>query len=309
MVRLHERHRAGACRRAGFTLIELLVVIALIAVLVALTAGAIAKFVGVQPVSNTKVTLKKLNVALQGKWKDVTDQARREPMLPNDPCTTAAQAVANLSPTSANSVDLTRLIYIKIKQKQAFPETYAEAIGGFTVAGVPIPPDQGIVQELKKHGITAGSTPPQNYESAVLLLMVLKRGGRLTDEALGANNISTNIAPGNVPCLIDAWGYPLAFTRWPVGNANATAGDPTDPQGMLAQMSANAQNAFRTGVHAISASPKLTPMLASMGSKGWTVPPILDLSNPGQANHWTVQSTTQAQKDQVNDIIYSTNLP
>jgi prepilin-type N-terminal cleavage/methylation domain-containing protein len=316
MLRLLERRRAGARRRGGFTLIELLVVMFIIAVLVALTAGATLKFIVVQRGSNTKTTLKKLYPQLQKKWSEATNQFRTEPMLPADPCTQAATNLAGLSSaTSGDLLALTRVIYIKIKQRQAFPVTFAEATGGFVITiplngTVAIPPLPAYVAELKKYGITTGNAAnPQAYESSVCLLMALKRGGGLTDEALGQDNISINVVPQKAPCLIDAWGYPIAFTRWPLGNTNTTQADPTDPpttaapQGLLAQMSPIAKTSFNAGVHALPNSGYLTPTIASMGPKGGAV---LMLGSPGTATHWQPNPALQ---DQWNDVIYSNNLP
>jgi prepilin-type N-terminal cleavage/methylation domain-containing protein len=311
MVRLSER------RRAGFTLIELLVVIAIIAVLAALTAGAVLKFMGVQPVSNTKLTLRKLQNELRRKWTEVTEQARRDPMLSQDPCAQAAIAIAGLSPNAGAPQELTRLIYIKIKQKQAFPETYAEAVNGFTVAGQTIKPLAAFVTELNKYGVTVANHPagtnPKDYESSVCLLMALKRGvagGAVTDEALGLNNISTKLT-GGAPYLIDAWGNPVLFSRWPLGNTNTPQADPTDPQGLLVKMAAASQTAFSNGlnagngIHAVvnSTANFLTPTIASVGVKGGTV---LDLTKPGQTTHWQPLAAAQAQW---NDVIYSNNVP
>ena len=55
---------------------------------------------------------------------------------------------------------------------------------------------------------------------------------------------STELTDDQLPYLVDGWGTPLVFCRWPTGDANGVSGanprqastkalDPADPQGLL----------------------------------------------------------------------------
>ena len=301
MVRLCEHRRAGPFRR-GFTLIELLVVIAIIGILAALTTGAVMRFMAAQPISNTRLTITKLQSLLRKKWTEVTDQARKDTI--QGIYATAVKA------DGGGDVERERIIYVKIKQRQAFPETYYEEMNGFTVGGVAIPASTADIAYLKKYGIVSPSNSgnPAVHESSVCLLMSLKRGGvgaSVTDADIGDDAISTNVSGANgAPCLVDAWRNPLAFTRWPMGSTLAPVADPSDPQGWLSK--ANWVNTpggkdFGKTMHAVNSTGRLTPAIASMGAKGGIV---LEIANPGLATHWQV--TNAAQTD---DVIYSFNLP
>ena len=304
--------RAGNPRRPAFTLIEMLVVIAIIAVLGTLTAGVVLKFMTGQPITNTKVGLKKMQTMAHKRWVEVTEQAKREAIQG-----VYLTAVQSLSSDSATQ----RVIYIKIKQKQAFPETFFEAINplviGSGASAVTIPAVPGYVQFLKNNAITTGSqTAPQNYESAVCLLMALKRsvsGGTINDQDLGLTpSINTTIVPGGAPCLCDGWGNPIGFCRWPLGNPNATAGDPTDPGKLLENnnnWTATGKATFGSTIHVIgtTAAPgNLTPMLASAGSSSGVLNQILTVGQPGTLTQWSIPAANAAA---ANSVIYSNNLP
>jgi prepilin-type N-terminal cleavage/methylation domain-containing protein len=228
-------------RRAGFTLIELLVVIFIIAVLAALTAGTIFKFWSVQPVSNTKAELKLLQTALHKKWMEVTDLAN------------SSRDDANYKPhrdklldLARGNPDVARVIWVKIRQKQAFPQTFFEALNpiilGTRVGTIKVDPLPAYVNYLNKYGITTGDNAnPKPYESAVCLLMALRRnvsgGGEISEDTFGVGTFisSINVLAGRpqVPYLVDAWKNPILFCRWPLGSTVATVADPADPQNLL----------------------------------------------------------------------------
>jgi hypothetical protein len=161
--------------------------------------------------------------------------------------------------------------------------------------------------------------------------MALRRGtdgASLSDQDIGPAHISTAVtaaAAGGVPCLIDAWGYPLAFTRWPLGNNLAPAyivpanPEPSDPQGLISDATKPATAAwlssigaydFDVVIHALHLVPangvpgfvatqqnlrkntkwsdKLSPVVASPGSKGVLGLEILIPSTTIGPTHWQV---------------------
>ncbi len=302
----------------------MVVVFAIISILAALTTAAVLKFMGTQPIANTRVMLKKTYVQMHRRWQEVTDTARRAPIQG-----VYLQAVLSLSSDAATQ----RVIFEKIMQKQSFPESYYEALHPIVIGSTSIPALQGYVQYLGGFGYTAANVTavPKGYESSVCLLMALKRspsGGTINDQDLGlAASVKTTIDPNGAPCLIDGWANAIGFCRWPLGNTNASAADPTDP-GLLLwnrnNWSTGGSAIFASAIHAVTpmappvalpATANLTPVLASAGPQGNLLasvpvtPPasgVLTIGTPGSQTQWALISAANTQN---NDVIYSNNLP
>jgi prepilin-type N-terminal cleavage/methylation domain-containing protein len=298
-------------RRASFTLIELLVVIAIIGILMTLAASSIAKFLGVQPTNNTRTELKQLNIALTQKLREVNDaaggpqeQAFRDAYF-SSTGPGAALPIAGGNPATAAA----RIIFWKkLRQKQAFPQSFYEVFTAPTVMGLqPIP---GYVDYLKQYGITAAAATnpvPQPYESGICLLMSLRRsvagGVAIADDKFTpfVKFITVTGATKPVPCLVDGWKNPIMFCRWPLGNSQADLNDTTDTDNVLGVYAGNAT--MQGMLHPFSATPKalrLTPLIASSGPDG---KPGLTFATPGTATDWTDTPPD------ANDNIYSNNLP
>lgn len=132
--------QVGRCGRRGFTLVEMLVVLAIMGILVALIASATFQVIGQQRVSNTETLLKKLDAVLQRQWQVVVDQAQKEkipePFLTGfvtDPMGNRVQNYIGLLGMAGGNEKRARIIWIKLRLKQEFPQTFAEAI-------LPVPP-------------------------------------------------------------------------------------------------------------------------------------------------------------------------
>jgi prepilin-type N-terminal cleavage/methylation domain-containing protein len=102
--------------RAAFTLIELLVVIAIIGILIALTAGAVNRVRATQVAKATEATIDKLASALDRHMKAVIDQAKKE------------EIPANVVALAGSDSVRARIIWTKLRLKQEFPQTFAEAL-------------------------------------------------------------------------------------------------------------------------------------------------------------------------------------
>src|SRR5438105_3266921 len=101
--------------RPGFTLVELLVVVAIIGVLAALTASATVGVLSSQKQSNTSLTIQTLMGVLDQQWQAVIDQANKE-AIPDGVLLMAG-----------SNAPRARVIWIKLRLKQEFPMSYAEA--------------------------------------------------------------------------------------------------------------------------------------------------------------------------------------
>lgn len=243
-------------RRVGFTLIELIVVVAIIAALMALSAAAVIKFMGTQQGSNTQSTLDRTQAMVTKAWSKVKDQANQETIPGPVDAWIRANIASNASnPSDPNVTGRVRVIYVKLKMRQAFPMSFNEALNVGVPAGYPIPPLPAYQAELANYGIASSSPATANFESSVCLLIALKRG--VSGAGIDASDLTKGGATGSftipapspaagksLPYLTDAWGGPIYFSRVPVGsptlNSNPYPGggqpganDPLDPLGYL----------------------------------------------------------------------------
>jgi prepilin-type N-terminal cleavage/methylation domain-containing protein len=241
------RKRTGPAARGAFTLIELLIVLALIAVLVALAAGTVVRVIDTQSRNNTQTALTKIQSALNRRWSEYKDLFWKEDaarLYPNQ--WAAVMTIANNDPARA------RVIWVKLRQKQAFPISFSEALTPISLGGgVTLNPLPTYVSALGAAGVTAADTG--QCQSAACLLLILQQspsGGGVKFEDMGVSSsikLCTTDKIGAVPgkqvnALVDGYGTPVQFCRWPTGSAflgnsalgqNGAANDPGDPQGTL----------------------------------------------------------------------------
>lgn len=291
------RTRATRNRRSSFTLLELMIVIAIIAALMALSASATIKFLGSQQEANTRTTLDKVQSQLNKAWSKVKDQAYKETI----PSATSSWIQANLAsntgnPTDPNVTARIRVIYVKLKLRQAFPMTFAEALDT-TVPGIqPLPAYQTY---LTSSSIAPSVVAGAIYESSACLLMALQRG--VSGAGVNPEDLTRGGATGmagSLPYLNDAWGRPIFFTRVPVGSAALNtspyqvgpppvsggqpgANDPLDPNGYLQAggwATAGGQTTpqatlfvalTKQQLASANSSYKLAPLVASGGQNNW----------------------------------------
>jgi type II secretory pathway pseudopilin PulG len=252
--------RSKKIQRGAYTLVELMIVVTIIIALMALAASAILKYVATQQSVNAQSTLDRAQSQLARAWSKVKDDANRSTMSEpaytpgTSPPTPAGMTVGQwiqtylasitANPSDPNLTRRTRVIYIKLRLRQAFPMNINEALNP-----APLPALQGYVQYLKNLGITSGSSSPASYESSACLLMALQRGvsgAGINPEELTTGGAAGSVATtsGSLPYLTDSWGRPIYFSRVPVGSAflntnpypgggQAGANDPLDPEGLL----------------------------------------------------------------------------
>ena len=217
------------------------------------------------------------------------------------------------------------MIWVKIRQRQAFPQTFFEALNPIIIntpnGVVTIQPLQSYVKYLNKYGITAGNAAnPQPYESAICLLMALRRnisgGGEMSEDTFGVGTfviLKTDPANANMqptPCLVDGWKQPLLFARWPTGFAGLTSkpandpADPSDPQKLLAGLTGTNLTAFQNSLHVVwsNQTSQLMPLIASCGPDN--KPGLAPRPSAGTTNCWKTDGSNDA-----TDNIYSNNLP
>lgn len=221
--------------RRAFTLIELLVVLALIATVAALSVAATMKFIGVQQASTTRTALTKLQTQLEAHWAEAIRRAKEEP-IPDS--VRQHPDFAAMVGNDAHANARARVIYVKLKLRQAFPMTFDEALNPH-----PLPALSPYVTALRNLGIARSTPETLPYESAICLRLALERApgdGGVKVEDLGVPTIPVTVPGGQATCFVDAWDSPVVFCRWPTGcpelNPNgpsAGRNDPGDPEGLL----------------------------------------------------------------------------
>ena len=112
------------CRR-GFTLVEMLVVIAIMAILLSLTGVAVFRIIGVQQSPNTKSELSRWRASSQVGWR-LGGQIRQGA----DPYSGVPYTVYynTVLPMAGGDRERARVIWTKLRLKQTFPITFAEAL-------------------------------------------------------------------------------------------------------------------------------------------------------------------------------------
>jgi hypothetical protein len=199
---------------------ELMVVVTIMAALAALSASAVMKFIAVQQTTNTQSTLDRVQSQLIKAWSKVKDQARTESIPPS--VLTFLE-----TPGDPNAAERARVLYMKLKLRQAFPMTFDEALNP-----APLPPLQGYVSYLQNLGINGSSGLTAPIESSACLLMALQRGVSgagidPSDLTAGGAAGSYPLPGGSLPYLTDAWARPIFFTRVPAGNLYLNPATPT----------------------------------------------------------------------------------
>ncbi len=297
--------RQGRPRRAGFTLIELLIVIAIIAVLATLSAAAVIKFIAVQEKSNTQNGLNKLAPILKSAWVRAYEKANKTPLPTNN---------ATVNNLSGGDIARARVIWNYLQMRAAFPMSFNEVFNIGQPAGAY--GDPYYQSQLQRLGISGGATPPASYESAACLLMALQRresGGAVTADDLGSAS-TKQFALGNgkdIATLVDGWGTPLYFIRWPTGYAGLNppgsdpgtpqpgkGNDPLDPFGYLAN-----QTWANTGGNRATFT-ALFHALPTAADTSYVLQPLLVSAGPDQQMGIDIL-TGAAISPQANDNLYS----
>jgi len=285
-------------------------VVAIISILVALTAGAYFKVAEGQKQSSTVTTVQKLSGVLDQQWQAVIDQAKKE-TIPYGVNQMSANNSGQQNPRRA------RVIWIKLRLKQEFPMNFTEAQQPWLTSQgqqtpyvfySDLPPKPSYLAVQNSSNVPG---PPQSSaQSSVLLWLIVqehRRGMNFdVDKELSVRDAS-DAAPG-LKAIVDAWGQPLAFIRWPTGSQDLNPGgpqagrnDPQDPEGLLADPSwfnTPGWTAFTQLCHPLPNTAGPPPL----SYKLWPV-----LASPGRDKNWGIDLNTMQTLDQsiAGDNIYN----
>jgi len=263
-------------RRPSITLVELLVVIAILVILAGLVSAGLFKWIDTQRQSNTNAIIQKVQKHLDLQIKKVLEDASNEKI---------PASVLNLA---GGDPIRARVIWKKLRLKQEFPNTLAEAkapykdVNGTAVlSATDLPPIASYATAANK--IATGAS-----DSAALLVLILARNrgaGTINADDLGSAAIDVN--GDGYKEVVDGWGNPVQFYRWPTASAAVDAlrptnsvpfRDPLDPSGTLlnatwygaaTQLTTNAQF-FESLCHKIK-----PPTATGGGSNGAYLIPVI----------------------------------
>lgn len=187
--------RHGAVPRRGFTLVELMIVIAIIALLFSVIVVAAMRALGTAKVTATRATIVKVQGLLQ---------QRLDAVLRKDPEKTLVDTLA--VPGRFPNRKQAEVIARKFTFRQAFPQTWTEITTYY--------PNLLILSNE-----TAPMTTTPAAESAEVLFFLLAKANVLGYPPEGVDVfLSTEMrdTDGNGKIeLVDNWGTPLRFYRWP----------------------------------------------------------------------------------------------
>ena len=221
----------AARRSAGFTLIELLVVIGIIGVLMSLLAAGVFRYLDVQAASNTETTIRTVDKVLRQHIDSVLQTADKEPL----PASVIAFATSNntvLDPQQKRA----RVIWKTLRLIQEFPMTYDE-VGWKGTPGSPIrdglpfvgpykdlwrdlPPKASYVKALKSALRFPQGTATAGEASTLLLLALQQPRSGVTFNADELYSAAQDTNGDGLKEIVDGWGNPIAFYRFPTGNPN-----------------------------------------------------------------------------------------
>jgi type II secretory pathway pseudopilin PulG len=188
--------RNNNTERRAFTILELLVVIVVIALMVQILISTSYRFIVAARESATAATITKANGIIRDRVRafqefDFSDAAIR---FQNQ--------------VAGNDLELSEILVRKDRFKRSFPQSFAELstsqIATF-FGGAAIPP--------------SGQYQPK-FESGIVLYAMLTKGdtfgaGSPGDDTFTSAEVRISPETGGLPCLVDAWGEPIRFYRWP----------------------------------------------------------------------------------------------
>src|SRR5262249_21769173 len=126
MERTNRQRRPATRGREAFSLVELMIVITIIGILMALSVGAVIRFIGTQQRANTISLVRRLAGLLDSPMRLVTHKGMQEPIGRTGPNASTIQST--IMTLAGGHGERARVIWVKLRLKQAFPNNFTEAL-------------------------------------------------------------------------------------------------------------------------------------------------------------------------------------
>lgn len=206
-------------RLRGFSLIEVLVVLGIIAFLTAAIVVVMPRLGNASKIAATQATIKKVDELLNDRINGFNRWINTQNTLAGNNVPSYVGSSPYVSLYQQNQL-VAKILATKYAFRKSFPQTYAEA-------GITPPP-----------GGHLGAT-----ESAACLYMILTQASVFDTEPPAAADLKgvevMDTDNDGRPEIVDAWGHPLRFYRWPTRLIRAGI-PPATPQGLTNAGTANA---------------------------------------------------------------------
>ena len=223
---------AARPRRDGFTLIEILVVILVIAILASLITAVIGNSLNSARAAATRATVTKVHRLLEERRQAITrSDLRREVRV-------VRASMSNVPGLNTN--DLAKIVALKEVLRVQLPQRIEDLSGADRLFGTS--DDSPVLKKLQQLNPSASgsfSTNPPTFPpthdatttSSELLYVALTMGtelgsGSTTIEFSSSEAVDTD--GDGLMELVDGWGRPLRFYRWPTSLVLATPNSTAD---------------------------------------------------------------------------------
>ncbi len=230
------RHRPAPGGRHGFTLVEILVVILIIAIMASLITAVIGNSLNSARAAATRATITKVHRLLEERRQAIARSNLR----------TEIRVIRSSMPTvpGLNSNDVARIVAFKETTRAQLPQRIEDLYGPDRVAHTADDsPVFAALKKLKPVSFTASppTFPAKHYvdleseatTSSELLYVALTMGTELGSEGnvIEFNSREAMDTDGDgLMELVDGWGKPLRFYRWPTSLVLAAPNLPTEPR-------------------------------------------------------------------------------
>lgn len=198
--------------RRGFTLLELLVVFVIIAILMSLSVGAIWLSQESARVEKTRGLIAKIDQIIGERYESY--RTRRAPI--------SMSATERTSTTGSKDFAKRRLQALRELMRMEMPDRWTD-ITDTPASGISRPALSSAY--LRQHTATS---PSDQYQGAECLYLILALSGDDRASIIVERN-KGDLDGDGAPEILDGWGLPISFLRWPAGFLNnATNGYVTD---------------------------------------------------------------------------------
>lgn len=231
--------RSLAPRRHGFTLVELLIAVSILLILSGLTLGIVVKSLVLVRKANTERTMQKVHERFGREAKRIADEIRHL-----EPPSLVLEA-------AGGDRRRAKVILHKLLLKWTFPMSFEEIQRNNLLATLPsmYGPEGHPATNYFLLKISPSGTPlPGDLKqtNSICAALIYERLGGL-DDLSGAERSTQTVGGIAFPVILDGFGKPLRYYRWPLHYPTVTGPnrveqafplslrgtDPEDPEGLL----------------------------------------------------------------------------